>query len=236
MSLRKNLYALCLILSTLSVTCKANDGELVYFDQPESAKMLEAAEANGSFWTLVRYFISERIDTYCGIASSVMVLNALGVTSPVSRYTYPYNKFDEENFFTQAVLNVQQVHSVAGNGQTLAQLTSMLKTFGLAVDVHHADTLTLAQFRMLAATALKTTDHYVIVNFARTRLGQEGGGHFSPLAVYNEKSDRFLIMDVARYKYPPAWVKTENLWDAMNTDDTVAKEKRGFVIVGRTKQ
>jgi hypothetical protein len=229
-------FALWLGASLLSLTCAAGNGNLINFDQPESAKLLDAADVKGNFSALVRYYISERIDTYCGIASSVMVLNALGVPSPVSRYTYPYNKFDEENFFTQDVLNIQQVHSVAGNGQTLAQLASMLKTFGLTVDVHHADSLTLEQFRTLAVATLTTTDHYVIVNFSRTTLGQDGRGHFSPLGAYNSKADRFLLMDVARYKYPPAWVTAEDLWNAMNTVDTDAKMKRGFVIVDRTKQ
>ena len=229
-------WVLCVVLSSLDPACAADSDKIVYFDQPESATFLDEAEVKGNFWALVRYYISERIDTYCGIASSVMVLNALEVPSPVARLTYPYNKFDQDNFFTSAVLDVQQVHSIAGNGQTLAQLSSMLRTFGLTVDVHHADTVSPEQFRALAATTLKTTDHYVVVNFSRTVLGQEGRGHFSPLAAYDEKSDRFLLMDVARYKYPPAWVKAKDLWSAMNTDDADAKAKRGFVIIGRTNQ
>jgi hypothetical protein len=56
------------------------------------------------------------------------------------------------------------------------------------------------------------------------------------LAAYNQKSDRFLMLDVARYKYPPMWVKAEDLWEAMNTDDAGAKAKRGFVIISRAKQ
>jgi hypothetical protein len=92
------------------------------------------------------------------------------------------------------------------------------------------------QFRELAATALESKDHYLIVNYSREILGQVGGGHFSPLGAYDRNTDRFLIMDVARYKYPPAWVKATDLWDAMNTDDLDAKAKRGYVVVGRPKQ
>ena len=43
-------------------------------------------------------------------------------------------------------------------------------------------------------------------------------------------------VDVARYKYPPAWVKAEDLWQAMNTEDADARAKRGFVIVSRGQQ
>jgi hypothetical protein len=51
-------------------------------------------------------------------------------------------------------------------------------------------------------------------------MGQETGGHISPLAAYDSKSDRFLILDVARYKYPPVWVSASDLFVAMNTTDT----------------
>jgi hypothetical protein len=47
----------------------------------------------------------------------------------------------------------------------------------------------------------------------------EGGGHFSPLAAYHEESDSFLVMDVARYKYPPFWVHADLLCQAMATPD-----------------
>jgi hypothetical protein len=232
----KMVCMLCLVFSSLSLTCAADSNKVVYFDQRESAKLFDEAEVKGQFWTLVRYFISEKIDTFCGVASSIMVLNALEVPSPVAKFTYPYNKFDEDNFFTSAALEVQRVHSVAGNGQTLEQLADTLRTFGLTLEVHHANTLSLDQFRTLAVNALETKDRYMIVNFSRVTLAQEGGGHFSPLAAYDGKSDRFLLMDVARYKYPPAWVKAEHLWNAMNTDDADAKAKRGFVIIGRTKR
>jgi Phytochelatin synthase len=52
------------------------------------------------------------------------------------------------------------------------------------------------------------------------------------LAAYDEKADRFLVLDVARYKYPPVWVKASDLFDAMNTVDSVnAGKTRGYVLV-----
>jgi hypothetical protein len=74
------------------------------------------------------------------------------------------------------------------------------------------------------------------VNFDRTKAGQTGGGHFSPLAADHQESDRFLLLDVACYKYPPMWVKAEDVWNAMNTIDADAKAGRGFVIIGRATQ
>ena len=59
----------------------------------------------------------------------------------------------------------------------------------------------------------------MIVNYLRKALGEQKGGHISPLAAYDAKTDRFLILDVARYKYPPVWVKTADMFAAMNTPD-----------------
>ena len=72
----------------------------------------------------------------------------------------------------------------------------------------------------------------MIVNYLRKALGEERGGHISPLAAYDGKADRFLILDVARYKYPPVWVKTSDMFAAMNTEDAQNDNKtRGFVLV-----
>ncbi|MDF2867348.1 MAG: glutathione gamma-glutamylcysteinyltransferase, partial [Gammaproteobacteria bacterium] len=48
------------------------------------------------------------------------------------------------------------------------------------------------------------------------------------------QSDRFLLMDVARFKYPPVWVKTVNLWNSMKTLDKDAGKMRGFVIIQKS--
>jgi hypothetical protein len=53
------------------------------------------------------------------------------------------------------------------------------------------------------------------------------------VAAYDLASDQFLILDVARFKYPPVWVKAERLWLAMNTIDRASGKTRGFVLVSR---
>jgi Phytochelatin synthase len=65
----------------------------------------------------------------------------------------------------------------------------------------------------------------------RKTIGQERGGHISPIAAYNQRTDRFLILDVSRYKYPPVWVKAIDLWQAIKTTDSDSGKTRGFVLV-----
>ena len=74
----------------------------------------------------------------------------------------------------------------------------------------------------------------MIVNYLRKSIGQEIGGHISPLAAYDDDTDRFLILDVARYKYPPVWVTAADLYAAMNTVDSDNDNKtRGYVLIAK---
>lgn len=88
-------------------------------------------------------------------------------------------------------------------------------------------------FRKLAIENLQQQNHFVMVNYLRKVIGEEIGGHISPLAAYNQQTDRFLIMHVSRYKYPSVWVKTIDLWKAMAAIDSTSHKTRGFVLVSR---
>jgi hypothetical protein len=121
---------------------------------------------------------------------------------------------------------------LAHHGMTLDQLGQILSLHPIDVEVRHAAPGGLDEFRKSAADYLSKDNHFVIVNYLRKALGQERGGHISPLAAYDEKADRFLILDVARYKYPPVWVAAEDLFDAMNTPDSDNADKtRGYVLI-----
>ena len=106
----------------------------------------------------------------------------------------------------------------------------------LTIEVHHAADGGLNSFRAAAREYLSAKDHFVIVNYLRRAIGQQSGGHISPLAAYDAKADRFLILDVARYKYPPVWVKASDLFEAMHTTDSANDNKtRGYVLIAKTR-
>jgi hypothetical protein len=114
---------------------------------------------------------------------------------------------------------------------TLDQIGGILATQPVKAEVHHASESSVDEFRKLARAYLGESGHFVIVNYLRKALGEETGGHISPLAAYDAKADRFLILDVARYKYPPVWVKAADLFAAMNTPDAANDGRsRGFVL------
>ncbi len=51
------------------------------------------------------------------------------------------------------------------------------------------------------------------------------------MRAYDDASDSFLVLDVARYKFPPVWITTADLYDAMNTFDAESGKTRGFIVV-----
>jgi hypothetical protein len=210
-----------------------SDEDVVYWDTPEGVALFESVEVKPHFWTLCRYFDSEKFLTYCGIASGVTALNSLDIPSPDAPQIFPYKFFTQDNLFTDDVLHIRPPHDVEKNGNTLDQLASMLAVFEVDVAVQHADEVTAAACRTLLVDALRAPDKRVIVDFRRSVLGQKGSGHFSPLAAHHVGEDRFLLLDVARYKLPPCWVKAEVLYKAMADVDSVSGQARGFMILTR---
>jgi Phytochelatin synthase len=208
---------------------------LVGFNTPEGQKLLFESQSNEDFFPLSMQFTTQNNQAYCGVASMVMVLNGLQVPAPEVPQYKPYRVFTQENFFsndnTKKVLTPEVV---SRQGMTLDELGKLLASYNVKVNVYHATDTSLEEFRKQAAKNLKQRQNFVLVNYLRKEIGQEKGGHISPLAAYNEQTDRFLILDVSRYKYPPVWVKTTDLWKAMLTNDPASKKSRGFVFVSKS--
>ncbi len=230
---RRTLCRLALLASLLAppAAAAALEPPLVYFDQPESAELFERAGIKDDYWTLARFFVSEKYLTYCGIATSVAVLNSLDVASPISPLIYPYQVFTEDNIFTREVLEVKPVSAVEQVGLTLEELARLLEAHGVTVDFTYGPDATLDQFRDAARAALEAGNQRLIVNYSRPAVGQKGDGHISPVAAYDAESDRFLVLDVARYKYPPAWITAAELHEALQADDSASHKPRGFLVV-----
>lgn len=69
-----------------------------------------------------------------------------------------------------------------------------------------------------------------VVNFSRGPLFGSGGGHHSPIAGYLEDQDLVLVVDVNK-AYGPWLVKSDRLYDAMNTLDATSHQKRGLLEI-----
>ncbi|MCB1486677.1 MAG: phytochelatin synthase family protein [Bauldia sp.] len=203
---------------------------------PEGEALLFGAEARNDYFPLSMYFTTQVNPAYCGPATIAMVLNALDVPRPASDMTVGLGLFDQENIFTPATDAVKPAAAILSPpyGITLDDLGGLLAAHDLKVTVVHAADSDLDTFRKTAVAELADDDHFILVNYLRKTIGQESGGHISPLAAYDADTDRFLILDVSRYKYPPAWVEAGALFEAMNTVDADNNGlTRGYVSVSR---
>jgi hypothetical protein len=155
------------------------------------------------------------------------------MTAPPDPQIYPYDMYTQDNIFTDEVLHHRRPLEIEKGGNTLEQLATVLRALHVDVDIHFGSDLDAAETRRIITEALKADDRRVIVDFDRKVLHQKGSGHFSPLAAYHEGEDRFLLLDVARYKLPPCWVKAEVLHEAITGIDSSSGKSRGFLIVKR---
>lgn len=206
---------------------------LVALDSAEGAKRLEGCAARKSFLSLVSYFETQENLAYCGPASAVCVLNASGIARPVSSAHGKYRLFTQSNFFTPAVEKVIPASTVRRIGMTLRQLGDTLSAHGVKVQTIHATESRLDDFRREAVDLLKSGEGFVLVNYLRRSIGQQSGGHISPIGAYHASSDSFLVLDVSKYKYPPVWVPSKDLWRAMREVDSASGKSRGYILLSK---
>jgi hypothetical protein len=224
--------ALCLLATGAAAETLPLPASLTDLNSEQGEKFFLESGAHEAFFPAAANFVTQKTQAYCGVASIVMVLNALGAPAPSTPEYQPYHTFTQDNFLDEKTDAILPRDVLARQGMTLDQLGGLLTLHPVAVEVHHAADGGLEAFRTAARDYLGAKDHFVVVNYLRKAIGQEIGGHISPLAAYDEKADRFLVLDVARYKYPPVWVKASDLFDAMNTVDPVnAGKTRGYVLV-----
>lgn len=206
----------------------------ISWDSPEGISRLQSSGAKANFWKLARFYESQIRSTYCSIASSVIVLNTLSVEAPKSMFLGKYRMFTQEEFFSETVCAVIDQSEVLERGISLEELEAVLKVFPLEVWKYEAQNLSYEEIRYLLVSALKNSNQCVLALYQRRELNQEGGGHWSPIAAYDAESDSFLIMDVAKFKYPPVWVNASELINAMQTTN-IYDQSRGFIIVQKNE-
>ena len=229
------IVALFCLAGSLNAQTTPVASNLIDLNSTEGDQLLIASNARTDYIPLSIEFVTQDNLAYCGVASMVMVLNALEVPAPETpQYRNFFRIFTQDNIFDQPeTRQVIAPEVVARQGMTLQELGGLLASYPVDVTVRHGAEMTLEEFRQVIVDNLSEANNYVLVNYLRRSLGQKGGGHISPIAAFHQESDRLLILDVARYRYSPIWVKVEDLWQATNTLDTTSNKTRGLVLVSR---
>ncbi|KAF5828933.1 Phytochelatin synthase-domain-containing protein [Dunaliella salina] len=212
--------------------------DLTPLNSPEGQALLFGAQPRDDYFQLSQHFVTQINSAFCGIASSVTVLNALKVPRPLqdprselnsTRYAY----FTQANVFnnhTEQVVPKAQVLDEGLSLEDLAVFLSAHQDVGSAF-LHTSTNVTLEAFRSAIVQGLAAPETYVIVNFNRDALDEPGGGHHSPIAAYNPQADSLLVMDVSRYKYTAWWVPVARLYPATQAVD--GRVPRGLVLAWR---
>lgn len=230
---------------------------LVEWDSKGSGKRFVCSYHRKNFFPLSDSFISRHNSIFCGPVSSAIVLNALRLGNmdrlpqdkmsiakdemvwlPVD-YNPLYGKYTPNNVLNERtkskievfgkLIQIKEV-SKRDFGLQLHQLAQVLHSHGLNVTMRVDDeTVEALTVRQEFTANLAVGGDYVLVNYARKSLGQEGGGHIWPLGAYDETSDSFLIMDVNPNSAPWVWVNADDWITAMRTFDTI--ENRGYLLI-----
>lgn len=238
----------------------SNQAVLVDWNSPEGRVRLQRASGAGAandFFQLAHHFQPQQNLLYCGIASSVIVLNALRAergaiaSQPVNEVQIPerfgggripYPLYSQSGFLNTATDRVKprdiiEFRAPAASGKPdpglmLAELGGVLEAHGARVQVRHAELDeargTEAMRRELSEVFADAT-RFVIANYDSRSIGQAGYGHIAPLAAYDAHSDSVLLLDVSGHINPWLWVPLRDLYLAMHTLD--GSSYRGYVVV-----
>nr|XP_043620802.1 glutathione gamma-glutamylcysteinyltransferase 1-like isoform X2 [Erigeron canadensis] len=203
------------------------------FASSQGKKLFMEATQGGTmegFFKLISYFQTQSEPAYCGLATLSMVLNALSI-DPGKKWKGPWRWFDE------SMLDCcEPLEKVKAKGISFGKVVCLAHCAGAKVEAFRTNQTSIDEFRKHVIACSSSDDCHVISSYNRATFKQTGSGHFSPIGGYHAGADMALILDVARFKYPPHWVPLKLLWEAMDTVDDASGFRRGFMLVSRLQR
>ena len=201
------------------------------FASDEGRAIFREAMASGGlegYFALAEQFHTQSEPAFCGLGTLVVALNALAV-DPGRVWRGPWRWYGEEMLDC-----CEPLERVRERGLTLGQLACLARCNGAGVELRRAGETSVAAFSAELTSVAGTVGGKVLVaSYARTELDQTGEGHFSPIGGYHAGRDLALVLDVARFKYPPHWVPVQRLFEAMCSIDPASGRTRGWLLLTR---
>ncbi|XP_043707591.1 glutathione gamma-glutamylcysteinyltransferase 1-like isoform X2 [Telopea speciosissima] len=127
----------------------------------------------------------------------------------------------------------EPLEKIKSEGITFGKVACLAQCAGAKVEAFRTNHTTIGDFRKYVMSCTSSEDCHVITSYHRAPFKQTGTGHFSPIGGYHAGTDMALILDVARFKYPPHWVPLTLLWEAMDIVDEATGQRRGFMLISR---
>ena len=158
---------------------------------PAGQRLLAHCDACANYPAIAASFTTQVTQAFCGVASSVTVLNASAAQKPLTDPYKPYPYFTQCNIFNAKARQRLDLATVSNEGLTLAQATWLLNA-----QARHPRQLLPCRpgrrcrrrrpgraglcgrrfrrrFRKLARRTLAQPQHYVLVNFSRATLSDD---------------------------------------------------------------
>ncbi len=202
---------------------------LVAFASEEGRSLFREALGRGTmegFFAQIEQFHTQQEPAFCGLSTLVVSLNALAI-DPGRQWKGPWRWYAEELLDCCAPLD-----RIKNEGITLDQFACLARCNGATAELRRASDSSFSELRRAIADAARAASGVLVaIAYTRKALGQTGDGHFSTIAGYHEGRDLALVLDVARFKYPPHWVPVKTLFEAMLPKDPVTGRSRGFVVL-----
>jgi glutathione gamma-glutamylcysteinyltransferase len=226
-------------LSTNSFHKRPLPKELVPFSSIQGKALFREALSEGgmeSFFALSEQFVTQSEPSYCAFSSLAMVLNALNY-DPMKVWKGAWRWVSEELLHCESSeICTHQSAQVLSRGMNFKEFEMLGTCHGVCIKSYPAvesDALGMEAFRKVVSEVSSSdkAEQFIISNFSRKALLQTGNGHFSPIGGYLPSKDLVLVMDVARFKYPPFWVPLADLWKSMVVQDDESGDSRGYFVV-----
>jgi len=198
------------------------------FSAPEGRQIFGEALADGTadiFFPLIEQFQTQEEPAMCGAATLVVVLNALRV-DPGEIWKAHWRWYHEANLSC-----CKSVEAMSKDGLEWREFLCLARCQGLKVEAVRADVGTLEEFEERCASVCSGSGGAVTVSYSRRPLRQAGDGHYAPIGAYNKRRSMVLVLDTARFKYPPHWLLVSDLWEAMRATNKQTGRSRGYAIL-----
>ncbi|XP_020539212.1 glutathione gamma-glutamylcysteinyltransferase 1 isoform X2 [Jatropha curcas] len=127
----------------------------------------------------------------------------------------------------------EPLEKVKAKGISFGKVVCLAHCAGAKVEAYRTNHCNIDDFRKHLVRCSTSDDCHMISSYHRGTFKQTGTGHFSPIGGYHAERDMALILDVARFKYPPHWVPLTLLWEAMDSIDEATGQHRGFMLISR---
>lgn len=198
--------------------------------------------ASPDYWALSPYYLHQEKGSYCSVATVAMLVNSARAHQKLTAA----DELATQEKLLEKVATANWRDQVGGKGRGIGLdefgpiLSESLKVYGVPVEkvetfhLDADDAATKKKVHDLLVENEKSDRDFIAVNYLQSEFtGDPEGkvGHFAPVAAYDAKSKRVLILDPDRQYYEPYWVTEEAFVKGMNTFDKTMKANRGLVRV-----